>query len=224
MIEFMLNIRLNNHKEFMHAHKDEYQRKMRAPYYALIEVLSPLMLQIDPQMEVRPAKCLSRIYRDTRFSRDKSPYRDHHWIAFRHAGEPRESAVMFWFELRIESMSWGLGFWGENRSAMDILRRRMVSHPHDLLELLPILGKHLVISGDSYKRLVPPEGIHPLLRPLYPMKDFYISRTGIDYNWAFSSTLYQKLVADYQTMAPFYRLLRGYYQISMLGGDSFEPL
>ena len=71
MIEFMLQIRLNNNKEFMASHREEYERLMKLPHYQLIEALSPIVLKIDPHMEVRPHKVLSRILRDTRFSKDK---------------------------------------------------------------------------------------------------------------------------------------------------------
>ena len=63
--------------------------------------------------------CLSRINRDTRFSRDKSPYRDHLWMLFRKAAEPREGSVFFWFEFGPERLWWGLATWDENRPLMD---------------------------------------------------------------------------------------------------------
>jgi len=219
MIAFMLDLRFNNNKEFMAAHRQEYQQRMRDPHYQLIEALTPLMLQIDPQMEVRPAKVLSRIFRDTRFARDKSPYRDHHWIAFRHAGEPRESAVLFWFEVTIEHVRWGLGFWGENRGAMDIFRRRLLSHPDDWLGLVKAIGKdRFVISGDQYKRMAIPGDIHPKAKAFYPLKDIHLVRQNAEYDWVFTPRLLDELTKDFEALAPFYRLLRGYYEISMLEG------
>ena len=114
MLEFMLDLRFNNNKTFMNENRTRYQEVMRDPYYRLIELLTPTALEIDPGMEVRPYKCLSRIFRDTRFSNNKLPYRDHHWVAFRHQAEPRDQAVMLWFEIRLDEVSWGLGFWGGN--------------------------------------------------------------------------------------------------------------
>jgi len=220
MIDFMLEIRFNNNKEFMDAHRKDYEQKMRAPYYELIEALAPHMLLIDPRMEVRPAKALSRIFRDTRFSRDKSPYRDHHWVAFRRAGEPRDQAIMFWFEVRVEGLSWGLGFWGENRQAMDILRRRMISHPDDMLTLLPALEMNdLVISGEAYKKMQPPAALPEALKPIYPLKDLYITRKNIEPGLMFAPELLSQLVHDYQVMGPCYQILRGYHDIAALEGQ-----
>lgn len=221
MIEFMLQIRLNNSKEFMAAHRDEYERLMKQPYYRLIEALTPAVQRIDPDMEVRPGKVLSRIFRDTRFSKDKSPYRDHHWLAFRHAGESKETAVMLWFEIRIESMSWGLGYWGENRPAMDIFRRRLISHPDDWLGLIKSLeGTGLEVEGERFRRLPPPVPLSPPLDGYYPMKSLYIVRNDAPYDAIFTSGLAGLIEQDYQRMAPFYRLLRGYYELSQLEGIS----
>ena len=221
MIEFMLQIRLNNNKEFMSTHREEYERVMKQPYYGLIEALTPVALRIDPGMEVRPNKVLSRIFRDTRFSNDKSPYRDHHWLAFRHAGESKDTAVMLWFEVRMEYISWGLGYWGENRPAMDIFRRRLISHPGDWTGLLKTLeGTGLSVEGEKYKRLVSPVSLPPPLDSHYPMKSLYISRNSAPYNVIFTPKLAEMIITDYETLAPFYRLLRGYYELSLLEGVS----
>lgn len=221
MIEFMLQIRLNNNKEFMASHRSDYERTMKQPYYQLIEALTPLMLRIDPDMEVKPHKVLSRIFRDTRFSKDKSPYRDHHWLAFRRAGEPKETAAMFWFEIKLESLSWGLGFWGENRPAMDIFRRRLISHPDDWLSLVDTLqGTGIRVDGESYKRMLPPDGLLPQLEKYYPMKSLYVSRNDAPYESIFSSGLVDLISQDYDLLAPFYRILRGYYELSLFEGVS----
>ena len=84
---------------------------MKAPFEAFIQELAPAMLSIDPQMELRPYRCMARLRRDVRFTKDKSPFRDHLWVLFRHAGEPREGVrISFdldggmdngWFLLRL---------------------------------------------------------------------------------------------------------------------------
>lgn len=219
MIQFMLDIRFNNNKTFMDAHRAEYQRVMREPYYRLIEALTPTMLAIDPRMEVRPAKALSRIFRDTRFSRDKSPYRDHHWVAFRRVGEPREQSIMFWFEARIEALSWGLGFWGENRPAMDVFRRRMIADPAGFRQVLQsVLDSGLRLGGDSFKKLKPPEELPEELHPWYMCKELFVTRDVTDTSIALTERLLPAVEADYQKMAPLYQLLRGCFEISVAEG------
>ncbi|NLG56784.1 MAG: DUF2461 domain-containing protein [Clostridiales bacterium] len=216
MVDFMMQIRLNNSRAFMDANRAEYIQKLRTPYYTFIEALTPTALAIDPQMEVRPSRVLSRIFRDTRFSRDKSPYRDHHWLAFRHQGEPREKAVMLWFEIRVEWVSWGLGFWGHNRPAMDILRRRMLANPDELLSISQMLNKHdFALGGDSFKRLAIPKELNQQLLPWYTRKELLIMRQNIRPQWVFEPGIAKRLSDDFLLLKPVYQLLRGCYELSL---------
>lgn len=73
LLSFYADIRFHNEKAFMDAHRKEYYQKVRDPFYAFIAEMAPVMLSIDPDMEVRPAKCLSRINRDTRYSQGINP-------------------------------------------------------------------------------------------------------------------------------------------------------
>ena len=118
-IQFFLDLKFHNYTEWFHQNHDRYAESVQKPFYAFIEDLSPLMKEADPLMEIRPYKCLSHIHRDTRFSRDKSPYRDHLWLLFRRAAEPRDKSLFFFMEFGPGRLDWGMGFWGENREAMD---------------------------------------------------------------------------------------------------------
>lgn len=217
MLEIMMDIRFNNNKEFMQNNRDRYDKAMKQPYYQLIDLLTPTMLEIDPQMEVRPAKCLSRIFRDTRFSKSKLPYRDHHWIAFRRQAEPRDKAVMFWFEIRLEAVGWGLGFWGENLKAMDVLRRQMLAKPKEFEALLPILDeRYFVLDGRMYQRKKVPESLPEVLHPWYLRREIYLVKQGINPDWVFEPGLENRLAKDFLALKPFYRMLKGAYDFANL--------
>ncbi len=221
MIGFMLDLRFNNNKTFMDEHREQYHQLMRDPYYAFIETAAPAMRTIDDRMEVRPYKALSRIYRDTRFTKDKSPYRDHHWLTFRREGEPREKSLMFWLEIRVERISWGLGFWGENKPAMDIFRRRMLAYPDDVMRALPDTGQgsNLQLAGDQYKRMSVPESLLTALKPWYLQKELLVSRLGIDHQIIYTRAVLDEFLRDCDRMAPLYRMLRGCYDQSLIMGE-----
>ncbi len=211
-IQFFLSLRFNNQLSFFDAHKEEYLRHVQAPFYAFIDQMAPIMRNIDPAMEVRPAKCLARIRRDTRFTKDKSPFRDHLWLLFRKASEPRDGSLMYWFEVSPEEVNWGLGFWGENRPAMDMMRRRMAATPRAFLELIEQchLPEHsLFLGGDAFKRMAIPEQIPPALKPWYLAKHFYVQRSSTHFPWIYSSDIVKHVAEDYQCLAPLYRTFRG---------------
>ena len=212
-IRFLLDLKFHNSTEYFHANHDRYVETVQTPFYEFIEDLAPDMLKIDHHMEVRPYKCLSRIHRDTRFSRDKSPYRDHHWLLFRRAAEPREKSVNYFFEFGPNRLNWGMGVWGENRELFDLLRRNMRSNPDGILSLLDDMNlgrRHLVLSGSVYKRMEIPPEIPERLRIWYSVREMYICKFEADYQTAFSEKILKDVRKDFLAMAPMYRLLRGY--------------
>ena len=189
-VRFLLDIRFHNNKTFMEAHRDEYKKIVQEPFFALIDELGPAMRKIDPEMEIRPAKVLSRIYRDTRFSQDKAPYRDHHWIAFRPAGTARYGQPFYWFEFGPDSLSWGAGIWGAERTVMNAFRLRLAHEGESFLQTVDSLKRqNIAVSGDSMPRLKIPENLPEALQPLYRLKSIYFERLGIRYDWAFDEKL-----------------------------------
>jgi len=215
LLSFYADIRFNNDKTFMDAHRQEYYRKVRDPFYAYIEAMAPIMLQIDEEMEVRPHKCLSRINRDTRYTKDKSPYRDHHWVAFRQAARDKDGAPFYWFEIRLESVNWGLGVWGENPALFDALRRRMAARPQEVMDALrPAWERGFAQGGQVWKKnFRPPDGLPAALAGVYPARSLYFEKTGIDPAWIFEPSIVDRTAADFRALTPLWRLLRGLNEI-----------
>lgn len=210
VLQFFLDIRFNNNREYMHARADDYKRIVRQPFYDFIEALAPTMLQIDANMETRPQKCLSRIYRDTRFSPDKSPYRDHHWISFGEAARAKDGAPFYWLELRVDSLSYGVGLWGENRPAMDAMRMRMAAHPDEFELFDKLLEEHqFAVGGGVFKRMEVPPQIPRRLSAWYRAKGVYFEKQGLNVGMALREGIVEQVKTDFLVLAPLYHLLRG---------------
>lgn len=210
LVSFYAEIRFNNNKPFMDAHRQEYYDKVRSPFYAFIDEMAPAMLDIDPDMETRPAKCLSRINRDTRFTKDKSPYRDHHWVAWRIQAAPKEGMPFYWFEIRMEAVSWGLGIWGENKKLFDALRGRIVARPEEVARALDAADANgFTLGGNFWKNIALPEGLPERLLPLYKARDIYFEKAGVSPAMAFAPDIVARVSADFTALKPVWRLLRG---------------
>ncbi len=210
-IKFFLDIRFHNDISFYKAHEDEYRTHVKEPFYQFIDSMAETMLSIAPDMETRPSKCLARLRRDTRFTKDKSPFRDHLWLLFRRGGEARETCVTYWFELGADRMVWGLGFWGPNRPAMDALRRRMENKPQEVRKVLRQCGipdDTLHIFGDAYQRMKPPAGLPVDLAMLYPLKEIYVQRVNIPFELCYQGRLTEMVAKDFLRLKPLYLLLR----------------
>ena len=208
-VQFFLDLRFHNEVPYMHARHDDYVRQVQQPFYQLISELSADMLKIDPDFELRPSKCLSRINRDTRYSTDKSPYRDHHWIAFRPAGVDKYAQPFYWAEFGPDSLSWGAGIWGQDRAVMNAFRQKLIYESDSVIALIAKLKrKHIIPDGASMPRLKIPAEVPEALHPLYRLKSIYFERMGIQYQWAFEADLADRIIKDFQALKPAYLLLR----------------
>ena len=210
-VRFFLDLRFHNESSWFRAHREAYETYVRKPFSEFIEAMTPMVMRIADDMETRPNKCLARINRDIRFTRDKSPYRDHMWMLFRRSGEEREHAVMYWFELSPEVVEWGVGFWGYNRPAMDALRERMMKKPAEVRRVLRQCGipdETLHIYGDRYKSMKPPAGMSADLAMLYPCKEIYVKRIGVPLGESYRPEIIDRVSEDFLRLKPLYLLLR----------------
>ncbi len=211
-IQFFLDLRFHNYADYFHNNHNRYVECVQKPFYDLIDFLAPVAKTIDPDMEVRPFKCLSRIHRDTRFSKDKSPYRDHLWFLFRKEGMPRDNSVFLYGEFGPGRLDWGMGIWGEGKEMLDCFRKKITANPDGIMALIDDMGlpeRHLALGGRYYKRIDIPEVIPDRLKRWYSARDLYVGKVMADYGIAFSEKLANEIGQDYLALAPLYRLLCG---------------
>jgi uncharacterized protein (TIGR02453 family) len=76
-LSFLTRLKRNNRREWFNARRDEYEAAVRTPMIAIVEQLAVDMRAIAPELLVSPKQSIYRIYRDTRFSEDKKPYKTH---------------------------------------------------------------------------------------------------------------------------------------------------
>ena len=112
-LDFLFENKLNNSKEWYHAHKKEYTELVLRPLAELVVKLKPTMLELDPDLIVEPrvTRSISRIYRDTRFSKDKSLYRDNMWLIFIRDKKLYEGPPGFYVDISPRGLSYGMGYY-----------------------------------------------------------------------------------------------------------------
>src|SRR5271157_2207894 len=86
---FLKELKEHNDKMWFEAHRHKYEECLLGPMRRLVSDLGEFTLSIDPLLEIRPVvnKTISRIYRDTRFSRNKLPCKTTMWITFKRPGD-----------------------------------------------------------------------------------------------------------------------------------------
>ncbi|MBO7385407.1 MAG: DUF2461 domain-containing protein [Clostridia bacterium] len=207
-LEFFMAIRFNNNREFFNENHDWYLRAVRKPLLDLAAELSEVVGQIDPELERRPERTVSRINRDIRFSRDKSPYRDWMWIGF-HRRENKGGTPGYFVDISDDHLGWGMGFWEDNRPLMRAHRLMLEKAPQEFCEALKSSAGGLEVSVRAYKRMAVPEQLSDEIKSWYPLRSFYLYGERRDEAGMLDAKLAGFLQGEFKRMAPLYQYFAG---------------
>ena len=205
--EFFMAIRFNNNRDFFQGNRDWYLCAVREPTLALAEALAPVIERIDEDIERRPNKVVSRINRDIRFSKDKSPYRDYIWLSYKRPSEQKSATPGFYFDVSDSGASYGMGFYGDNRPLMNALRTRLLREPEDFLNVWGPIRNEYVMYGTHFKRMAVPDDIYPELAEWYTLKSFYVAEDIRDFDLIRSGRLAYVIEKGFEKLAQFYKYL-----------------
>lgn len=205
--EFFMAIRFNNNRPFFQENRDWYLRAVRQPSLDLAQYLGAVVEEIDPELERRPHRVVSRINRDIRFSLDKSPYRDCVWLAFRRPGEERHGTLALYFDLQEAGASYGMGFYRENRGTMNALRSRLAQNPEEFLKLWQPLQGEFVLFPQTIKRIQLPAELPEPLVPWYTARGFYLEKPIANFDLIRSSGLAQEIESGFRRLQKLYQYL-----------------
>ena len=211
-LKFLKGLEANNNKIWFEAHKSDYEEYVLQPLRDLVTDLGDSMLDIDPRFEITPAvnKTISRIYRDTRFSKDKSPFRSTVWFTFKNQKKDWTSKVCgYFFELSINAYRYGMGFYAAAPAITSKFREQIDENPKEFLKAISFFSKQktFVLEGEMYKKIFdktkPKE-----IRHWYQRKNMYlVCNRKID-NTLFSSKLVDDLASGFDMLAPLYHYLQ----------------
>ena len=200
----------NNNKVWFEGHRDDFDQYLMEPLKSLVSDLSGAMLAIDPELVVIPAvdKTISRIYRDTRFSRNKSPYKTCLWITFKRLSPDWKTAPCFFFEISADGYRYGMGFYSATKETMDSLRRFIEAKPAELRKIVAVFGKQdtFTLEGDRYKRPLNPALPDDLQRWHGRKNIYFICQRPVD-GRIFTRGIYDDLREGFGVLKPLYELL-----------------
>src|SRR5499427_9648950 len=154
---FLTELRAHNSRDWFQANKDQFESQVRDPFLRLIADLAPGLKKIAPGFIVDPSAnggSMMRIYRDIRFSKDKSPYKT--WIAahFYHQEAPEDSqAPAFYLHIGNEHCFAAAGMWHPDPVALKKVRDSIVNRP---AAWRTVNRTRLLADGESISR--PPKG------------------------------------------------------------------
>jgi uncharacterized protein (TIGR02453 family) len=98
-LKFLRALKRNNRREWFNAHRDEYEAHVRQPMTAIVEQLAVDFRGFAPELVASPRVSMYRIYRDTRFSENKAPYKTHIAAVFPTRGLAKHEGAGLYFHV-----------------------------------------------------------------------------------------------------------------------------
>lgn len=209
--DFLDELAANNHKAWFEANKPRYESLVRGPALDFIEAMEPVLKTFAPSFLAEPRKVggsLMRVYRDTRFSRDKAPYKTNIGIQFRHAQGKDIHAPGFYVHIATDECFFAAGCWHPEADVLGKLRDRIAQKPE---KWLAARDEHKFASqwelwGDRLTR--PPRGYaadHPAIEDI-KRKDF-VALASLSFREATGTGLVKLAGKRFAEAAPFMRFL-----------------
>ena len=158
----MRSLKRHNDREWFKANRERYETDVRQPMITFVDRMESDLLDFAPTLIANPKKSIYRIYRDTRFSGDKTPYKTHIAAIFPHRDLPKHESGGLYLHVAHDHVFIGGGLYRPTPQQLYRLRQHIASHAEELHEIVTHsdfqkqFGK---IQGERLKRV--PRGFAP---------------------------------------------------------------
>src|SRR5688572_6177410 len=214
-IQFLLDLAAHNDRAWFQPRKADFERLLKEPMEALVAALADRFAARDIPLRADPKRSIFRIYRDTRFSKDKSPYKTNvgasiPWVEGESGSDDVVHGNGAYVHIQPGNSFAGGGMWMPDRPRLEAMRRAVVDDPDRVLAaiedpgFLEVFGP--IRSHESLKRV--PAGYpadHPMA-DLLRAKDLTFGRSLTD-DEILSPSLPDVLVDDFAAAVPVFRFL-----------------
>ena len=221
---FLFDVYTNDSKQWYEAHKGEYDTFIKEPFFDMIFDLTPTVRTVDFDIMTEPKRCLSRIYRDARYARGKTKYRNSAWITFHCPTNDEVSYPEFFVEITDSFCRWGMGAYAMQAKEMAELRKFIAENPDEFKKIIKPFSKNkgLHIAADYYKKThrdspeVLPEG----LEEWFQIKSFYMTSGNLPCDVMADGKIVETIARDFEQLGGFYNLLKNI--ISNLAAENYS--
>ena len=210
-VKFLAELRDNNNRDWFNANKTRYEEEVLDVALRFIQSMQDPLSQIAPRFTAIPKRMggsLMRVYRDTRFSKNKTPYKTNIGIQFRHEQARDVHAPGFYVHIDPDEVFLGAGMWRPAPDALRAIRERIAEKPVEWVKTRDdkTFSRHFRLGGDALSR--PPRGFakdHAQIEDL-KRKDF-IAIKPLSLEDATNPRFQQKVETAFRAAVPYMRFL-----------------
>jgi uncharacterized protein (TIGR02453 family) len=203
-LKFLRGLERNNDREWFNERKAVYEAELKEPMLAIIRKITDTMAEFAPN-HVRPAeKSLFRIYRDTRFSNDKRPYKTHVAAWWSHTGMEKTSGAGYYFQVSPKGVVIAAGAYMPEKEQLAAIRYWLLENHvvfRKILQKAALRKAFDEFEGEALTR--PPKGFppeHPAM-DLIKQKQWGLSTT-LPVETALETGFAQTLIKHFKLLAP----------------------
>src|SRR6266699_397859 len=208
-LQFLQLLQRHNNREWFQEHKGIYEDYVKQPMAELIEALAVEFAQFAPEMIASPKASAYRIYRDTRFSKDKSPYKTHVALVFPRSGLGKHEGAGRYLHIPTQELLIGGGLYMPLPEDLNAVRNHIVDHPDRFFAILEhdrfrkIFGS---LGGDRLQRV--PQGfpVDHVAADYLKYKQFLAAR-NFPPRVATTPRFYKLVLETFQAILPLVRFL-----------------
>lgn len=205
-LAFLTEIVENNNREWFALNKDRYETA-KADVLAFIDELIPVLSKIDPETQTEAKKCLMRIYRDIRFSKNKAPYKNNYGISFSIKGN---KGPEYYLHLQPGKSFFAGGYWMPEAADLKNIREEIDYNTSEFLEIIhakSFVSQFKLSTEDSLKKA--PKGYDPAHPQIELLKlKSYIATIPISDEELFKPTIVNHLKKAFEGVYPFVQFLK----------------
>jgi uncharacterized protein (TIGR02453 family) len=211
LFQFLRELKNNNNRPWFLANKERYEKVVRNPLLDFIGDVGPHLRKISKEIRVDPRPVggsLFRIYRDVRFSKDKSPYKTHAAAHFPSSQNKDIHSPGYYLHLQPGEVFAGGGIWRPERPTLNQIRDYLAGHSRQWKEVLTDKNFKRLCTLEGEKLTRPPKGFPPdhELIEFLKYKDFTFY-TQFDEKQACSPSFMDKFVESCAAAVPFMAFL-----------------
>jgi uncharacterized protein (TIGR02453 family) len=208
-LSFLRALKRNNRREWFQPRKEQYEAQVRAPMLAIIERLAHDMRSIAPEIVVDPKTAMYRIYRDTRFSENKTPYKTHAAASFPWRGLQKHEGAGLYFHVALDGVWVGGGMYAPQTPQLHAVREHIAANVAHLRAIVESPGFRRRLGGLEGERLqrVPFGFAKDHEAAEYLKYRQFLAGCELPSEAACSPTFYSTLLGVFRQVAPLARFL-----------------
>lgn len=201
--------KFNDNKTFYESVKEEIKQGAIVPMRKLAADLTDELYAIDSKMNLIPTKMVSRIRRDTRFSKNKDLYRANVWCMFMRDKHLWQRQPCMWFEFYPDFYSYGIGTFRSDTLFQEYFREYLAENQEEFREAIRILSvTGATLDIECFKKDKPGiERIDDDLRKFYNCKYFYFIFSSPEMIKLIDGSISEELIYALRAFTPLYRFL-----------------